>query len=182
MNKCILAILALWLTLDGASGAACPLEGYPAHVIVRITESPHYDGIHPRFAKAMAFLRRPDLAELPVGRYEIEKDNCWAMVQSCELTPFGDVQRPEVHAEFIDIQAPLDGPETYGLFHTQGRLFAPFDAARDVGFQDCKAEPVTLKPGMFAIFFPVIGGHAPCKTQESSKVQRKKLVIKLRRW
>jgi len=151
-----------------------------AFVSAPVAECARYEGMHPRFAKAFAFLKRPDLAQLPVGRYEIEKDNCWAMVQECELTPFGEVQHPEVHGTFIDIQAPLDGPETYGLADTKGRLYQPFDAQKDVGFADLKTEPLTLQPGEFVIFFPVTGGHAPCKTL-GPKTMRKKLVIKIRK-
>ena len=146
----------------------------------KIGECERYRAMNPRFRKAFAFLKRPDLATLPVGRYEIEKDNCWAMVQSCELTPFGEVQHPEMHGTFIDIQAPLDGPETYGLYDTKGKLFEPFDAAKDIGFADAKTEPLTLQPGEFAIFFPGSGAHAPCKTL-GPKTMRKKLVIKVRK-
>lgn len=139
-----------------------------------------YCAMHPRFEKALAFLKRPDLATLPVGRYEIETDNCWAMVQELELTPFGEIQHPEVHRDFIDIQAPLDGPETYGLYDTKGKLFEPFDAEKDIGFADMKTKPLTLQPGEFVIFFPGSGAHAPCKTL-GPKTMRKKLVIKVRK-
>ena len=146
----------------------------------RIDACDRYVTLHPRFGKAFEFLKRADLATLPVGRYEIEKDNCWAMVQECELTPFGDIQRPEVHRDFIDIQAPIDGSETYGLADTKGVLYQPFDEAKDIGFADVKTEPLTVQPGEFAIFFPVTGGHAPCKTL-GPKTLRRKLVIKVRK-
>jgi len=151
-----------------------------AFVVAPITESARYESLHPRFAKAMAFLRRADLAKLPVGRYEIEPDNCWAMVQEAALKPFaGETQHAEVHAAFIDIQAPLDGPETYGLAEIPAP-FQPFDAARDVSFGDIKTEPVTLAPGSFAIFMPGSGAHAPCLTT-GTPCTRRKLVIKVRK-
>lgn len=152
----------------------------PAFAWGKIADCERFRALHPRFQKAFAFLKRPDLATLPVGRYEIEKDNCWAMVQSCELTPFGDIQHPEQHGAFIDIQAPLDGPETYGLYDTKGRVIGPFDKEKDVCFADLKTDPLTLQPGEFAIFFPDSGAHAPCKTL-GPKVLRKKLVIKVRK-
>lgn len=151
-----------------------------AFVWGKIGECERYRTLHPCFPKAFAFLKRPDLATLPVGRYEIEKDNCWAMVQECNLTPFGGIQHPEIHNAFIDIQAPLDGPETYGLADTMGVLYQPFDATRDIGFADLKTKPLTLEPGQFAIFFPRSGAHAPCKTL-GLKTIRKKLVIKVRK-
>lgn len=173
-----------FISAPGAwTDTGCADEGKVAEkafVWDKIGECERYRAMHPRFQKAFAFLKRPDLATLPVGRYEIEKDNCWAMVQSCELTPFGDIQHPEQHGAFIDIQAPLDGPETYGLYDTKGRVIGPFDKEKDVCFADLKTDPLTLQPGEFAIFFPDSGAHAPCKTL-GPKVQRKKLVIKVRK-
>lgn len=159
----------------------CEMSSWSLPFVVASTdECARYERLHPRFGKAFEFLKRPDLAMLPVGRYEIETNNCWAIVQELELTPFGDIQHPEVHRDFIDIQAPLDGPETYGLYDTKGTLFEPFDAAKDIGFADAKTEPLTLRPGEFAIFFPDSGAHAPCKTLGPTTM-RKKLVIKVRK-
>lgn len=156
------------------------MEESKAFVWGKIAECGQYAALHPRFEKAFAFLKRADLATLPVGRYEIELDNCWAMVQECELKPFGDIQRTEIHSTFIDIQSPLDGPETYGLLDTKGELLQPFDAAKDCGLADLKTEPLTLQPGEFAIFFPGNGAHAPCRTT-GEKTLRRKLVIKVRK-
>ena len=110
----------------------------------------------------------------------IDGDDCWAMVQDCLLTPFGDIQKAEVHADFIDIQMPLDGPETYGLYTSDLEAFGPFDKCRDIGFADVRTQPLTLRYGEFAIFFPGSGAHAPCKTL-GPKTMRKKLVIKVRK-
>ena len=152
----------------------------PVFVRGKIAECERYAALHPRFEKAFAFMRRPDLATLPVGRYEIEKGDCWAMIQVCELKPFGEIQHPEIHGTFIDIQAPLDGPETYGVLDTKGEMFSPFNEARDIGFADRKTEPVTLQPGEFAVFFPRCCAHAPCRTL-GEKTSRRKLVIKVRK-
>ena len=146
----------------------------------RIADCGAYAPLHPHFRIAFEFLRRPDLATLPVGRYEIKPGRIWAMVQECPLTQFGDVQRPEVHHDFIDIQAPIDGPETYGLYDCMMDPFAPFDRGKDIAFADRKTKPLTLEPGEFAIFFPGNGAHAPCKTL-GDPVTRKKLVIKIRK-
>jgi len=185
LNPSVLFPLVSAALVCGCSTSMVPRADVPSSdcspfVVGSVADSVRYENLHPRFAKAFAFLHRADLKTLPVGRYEIEKDNCWAMVQEVELTPFGEIQRPEVHRDFIDIQAPLDGPETYGLADTKGRLYQPFDAQKDVGLADCKTEPLTLRPGEFVIFFPVVGGHAPCKTL-GPRMMRKKLVIKIRK-
>lgn len=186
MVKSLLTLSSIIGLLSVAVGASVlgpsvdvPLNR-PPFVIDRIESCMKYEKLHPLFEKAFSFLRRSDLAELTVGRYEIEEGNCWAIIQECRLKPFGDIQRLEVHRSFIDIQAPIDGPETYGLADTKGNLYQPFDEGKDVGFADVKTLPVTVRPGEFAIFFPVDGGHAPGKTTDLTTM-RKKIVIKVRK-
>ncbi len=145
----------------------------------RIADSALREGLHPHFAKAFAFLRRPDLAALPVGRHEIDGDDCWATVSEVDLMPFGASQRTEVHKAFIDIQSPLDGPETYGLLDLAGRELGPFDTEKDVALGQESTRPLTLVPGEYAIFMPGSGAHAPCLTL-GEPTRRKKLVIKIR--
>ena len=147
----------------------------------RIADCMQIANRHPRFAKALAFLSRPDLAALPCGRYEIDGDNCWAMVQDATLKPFGDVQRPEVHGTYIDIQAPITGAETIGLLAItpEARAKIAFDGKKDIGFFDAKTEAVTLQPGDFAVLMPPLGAHAPCRSLDGVRTIRK-LVIKIR--
>ena len=148
----------------------------------KISDSAAYERLHPRFAKAFVFLRRPDLAALPPGRHEIDGDDIWAMVQDVDVKPFGDVQRAEVHGSFIDIQSPIVGTETIGaktLTQTE-RNAIDFNEAKDVGFLSVETEPYDLKPGEFAVFMPPFGAHAPCRTREAPHRIRK-LVIKVRK-
>lgn len=148
----------------------------------RISECGRLVDRHPRYAKAFEFLSRKDLATLPNGRYEIDGDNMWAMVQDADLKPFGDVQHPEVHGTYIDIQAPITGPETIGLLSLtpEAREKVDFNAAKDIGFFDAKTEPLTLQPGEFAILVPPYGAHAPCRSLDGARKIRK-LVIKIRK-
>ena len=105
----------------------------------------------------------------------------WAMVQDADLKPFGDVQHPEVHGTYIDIQAPITGPETIGLLAItpEARAAIAFDAKKDIGFFDAKTEPATLQPGEFAVLMPPLGAHAPCRSLDGARRIRK-LVIKIR--
>ena len=84
----------------------------------------------------------------------------------------------ETHNEFIDIQIPLSGIETMG--YTPASSCTPADAAynaeKDITFFEGLAETyVTVKPGMFAIFFPQ-DGHAPGVTPEGVK----KVIVKVK--
>ena len=151
----------------------------PAHFRGRIAECARYESLHPRFAKAFAFMRRPDLADLPCGRYEIDGSNCWAMVQEASLKPHADENMYEVHRAFIDIQAPITGIETIGVTEPEPKAFDGFDVEKDYVLFRAKGEPWTLKPGEFAIFFPEKGAHAPGLSADGPRTIRK-LVIKVR--
>jgi beta-galactosidase beta subunit len=56
----------------------------------KIQEAEKFYGLHPLFPKAFEFLKRPDVADLPSGRYDIDGDRCWAMVQEVELKPLAE--------------------------------------------------------------------------------------------
>ena len=154
----------------------------PVFITGKIADSAKYESLHPRFAKAFAFMRRADLAKLKPGRYEIDGDNMWAMIQEAKLTPFGDVQRTEVHGKYIDIQAPLDGPETIGLLKLdpKERAALDFDEAKDYALFDRKTRAYTFLPGDFGVFVPPYGAHAPGKSLDGA-TRVKKLVIKVRK-
>ena len=151
----------------------------PSHVIGKIAEADKYVSLHPRFEKAFAFLKRPDLARLAAGRYEIDGDNCWATISNVVLTPLAGA-KVEAHRKYIDIQAPITGPETIGLFTMDAAHRAlPFDEAHDCVLFNAETKPVTLNPGEFAIFFPPDGAHAPGHSSDGERTIRK-VVIKVR--
>ena len=149
-----------------------------SHVRGRIAECEKHENLHPRFAKAFEFMRRPDLAELPCGRYEIDGSNCWAMVQEVVLKPFAEENKYEVHRAFIDIQAPISGSETFGVAKPDPKVFDGFDTTKDYVLFNAKGQPWTLEPGEFAIFFPENGAHAPGLSSDGPRTIRK-LVIKV---
>lgn len=161
------------------AGSALEADAAP-HLRGKIAEAAKYESLHPRFAKAFEFLRRPDLAELSCGRYEIDGSNCWAMVQKVLLKPFADENQYEVHRAFIDIQAPISGSETIGIANPDPKVFDGFNTAKDYVLFKAKGEPWTLKPGEFAIFFPGNGAHAPGLSSDGPRTIRK-LVIKVRK-
>lgn len=164
-------VLAVMLPLAG---------GESAHIKAKIADCDRYAALNPHFAKAFAFLKRGDLASLKPGRYEIDGDNCWAMVPEVKLTPFADGVKVEAHRKYIDIQSPLTGEETIGEVAMDEKLRAlPFNEEKDFVLFDAPSRPVTLKPGEFAIYFPPDGAHAPGHCEGEARTIRK-LVIKVR--
>ncbi len=122
----------------------------------------NYRALHPRFADAIAFLRRTDLHSLPDGKIILEEDRLVATV----MRAFGrkaDDALLEAHRRFIDIQVLLEGAETIGwkAAATCRDAVAPFDEEKDiVFFRDAPASFVSLHPADFALFFPR-DAHAP---------------------
>ena len=78
----------------------------------------------------------------------------------------------------IDIQIPLSGTEIMGYTAAKDCIpaDAPYNAEKDITFFEGLAETyITVKPGMFAIFFPQ-DGHAPGITPEGVK----KVIVKVK--
>jgi YhcH/YjgK/YiaL family protein len=76
----------------------------------------------------------------------------------------------------LDIQIPLDAPETYGYIPLKDMPEQEYNAEKDVTkYPGVEAQSyVTCYPGMFAIFFPQ-DGHQPCI---SDAPQIKKAIFK----
>ena len=150
-----------------------------SHLIGKLAESERFYEYHPLFPKAFEFLKRPDLAELQPGRYDIDGDKCWASVQEVELKPLAE-RKLETHRKYIDIQSPLTGPECIGLAKMSAEALAlPFDEEKDFVLYEGESNPVTLTPGEFAIFFPPHDAHAPCCATENGPENIKKVVVKI---
>ena len=155
----------------------CEMER--SHLKGKTSESARFYGLHPLFPKAFGFLNRSDIADLPLGRYDIDGDRCWASIQEVELRPRSE-RRLETHRKFIDIQAPLTGPEDIGLAEMTAEAQAlPFDEEKDFVLYDGESSPVTLVPGEFIIFFPPLDAHAPCCMAPNGPERIKKVVIKI---
>lgn len=149
------------------------------HLVAKIEDCARYEALNPHFGKAFEFLCRSDLADLKPGRYEIDGDNCWAIVADATLTPLTGA-KVEAHHKYIDIQAPITGSETFGLFvMDESHRALPFDEKADCVLFDIKTIPVTIKPGEFAIFFPPNGAHAPGHSLDGERTIRK-LIIKVK--
>ena len=132
-----------------------------------LSDTSAFEARDPRFAKAFEFLRRPDLAELPDGRYEIDGDEIFAMVSSPALKPYG-TGKTESHRKYIDIHYPINGREVIGLHTlTEAELALPFDTEKDFVLFDSETEPVEIGPGEFLVCYPPLDGHAPCGTREN---------------
>lgn len=149
------------------------------HLTGKIAESEKFSGLHPLFPKAFEFLKRPDLAELQPGRYDIDGDRCWASVMEVDLGPISE-RKLEAHRKYIDIQAPLTGAECIGIAKMSAEAQAlPFDEEKDFVLYGGESKPLVLEPGEFAVFFPPLDAHAPCCETVGGPGRIKKVVVKI---
>ena len=126
-------------------------------MILDILENAHlYTSMNPRFAKAIEFLRRPDLKELTVDTYEIDGKRIYAMVAK---DPGREKEKAllEAHNKYVDIQLVLDGTDTMGWKPRSAckQPTSDYDSEKDVQlFKDAPDTWLATHSGAFAIFFP----------------------------
>jgi biofilm protein TabA len=121
-----------------------------------------YVGLHPAFARAFAFLSRPDLVSLAPGRHVIDGDLLYVSIDHKEGRS-REGARLESHRRYIDIQLTIEGGEEIGWLPLSACAapVAAFDETRDIRFyDDCPTTWLSVPPGRFAIFFPD-DAHAP---------------------
>jgi len=121
-----------------------------------------YEAMNPYFKDVVDFLKKNDLNKLEPGKYQIKGGDLYVNITSAKgRTP--DAAVLETHRKMIDIQIPLDGPETFGYTPLCRLPEVEYNAEKDITkYGDLMAESfVDCQPGMFAIFFPQ-DGHAPC--------------------
>jgi YhcH/YjgK/YiaL family protein len=108
------------------------------------------------FSKAIEFLFRPDLNELPTGKYEIDGDRVYAIVAKDPGRKEEDALL-EIHRKYIDIQVVLAGTDNMG-WRSKSSCEKPsgeYHNDSDVQFFEDDPEAFfSVKRGRFVIFFP----------------------------
>jgi len=126
-------------------------------MILDVLENAHrYLALHREFAKVFEFLRRPDLKEMPVGKYEIDGDRVYAMVSENAGRRKEDALL-ETHEKYIDIQFVLAGVDDMGWKPKSSckKPTGKYDQKNDEQiFTDEPDAWLSVKSGAFAIFFP----------------------------
>lgn len=136
----------------------------------------HYQTLNTGFAKAIEFLSRPDLKELPVDTYEIDGKRIYAMISKDSGRKKEDALL-EAHEKYVDIQVVLDGTDTMGWKPKSAcqHPTSDYDSEKDVIlFKDEPDAWLATGSGAFAIFFPE-DAHMPL----ISSGQLHKVVIKI---
>ena len=153
---------------------------YPEHdkmILDLLAHASRYTTLLPGLSDAFAFVQRPDAGQLPDGRYPIDGDRVFALVQTYETKPVTD-GFPEAHRRYADVQVVIAGTEWFGYAPlTDQPIHIPYDADRDILFVRGETPLYRLVPGAFALFFPH-DAHLPSRTLTTPERVRK-IVIKI---
>ena len=146
-------------------------------IIDIIENSELYKSLHSRFTKAFAFISKTNFSKLDDGKYEIENEDIFAMVQEYNTKDKKDAKL-EAHRKYIDIQYIHSGVELIGVATFKDQVPITDDTVKDIAFYKGDASFIKLEAGMFAIFFPD-DLHMP-GIREAQSVKVKKVVVKVR--
>ncbi len=138
-----------------------------------------YTSVNSNFTKAFEFIQNYMSNSIPVGRYDIEGTDVFALVQSYESQPQSE-KKAEAHKKYIDIQFVASGKEIIYWSNIDGMVDSiPYNEEKDiVFFKEREGTPVKLEGGSFAILFPE-DVHTPgCIWGEASNIN--KIVIKIK--
>jgi biofilm protein TabA len=131
--------------------------------------------------RGLEYLAKTDFSKVEAGRYEIEGEAIFALVQEYRPEPKGE-KKPEAHRKYIDIQYIAQGAEIigYGLESPADEVSEDRLAEKDVLlFKSVQGEmDLILTQGMYAVLFPQDIHRPGCHCGEGGNV--KKVVLKIR--
>lgn len=150
-------------------------------MILASTNAKKANFVYPEaIVKALDFLTKPETATLPVGRYEIDGDNIYVLIQDQTTAPV-DKKKAESHRNYIDIQYLFSGEEVQGYAPlTDESVIAEEPEGKDNIFYNPVANEqfVTLKPGDYTIYFTNDIHRPNCTMGESVNIH--KAVVKIK--
>lgn len=139
-----------------------------------------YKGLSANLDKALDIVAAENFADKENGRYEIEGDDIFYMVQEYQTRPIAQ-GRLEAHRKYIDIQIIVEGSEIIGIENLNSHAEeTAYDDKSDIIFYE-KTDVMTklnISIGRFAVLFPD-DLHMPCVT-ESLPAPVKKVVFKVK--
>jgi biofilm protein TabA len=133
-------------------------------------------------ARALDALQAEDLAAKAPGRYAIDGDRIFFLLQEITTKPLADT-RAEIHRAYADVQVVLSGHERYGVAPGDARVSPVEDrlAKDDIAFLPPPASEnfFDLQDGMFVVFLPGEVHRPGCAAGQPAPVR--KVVIKIHR-
>lgn len=138
-----------------------------------------YRNIKPGITRALDYLRQTDFTNVANGKYELDGDKLFAMVQRYPTRADSDAVW-ESHRKYIDVQYIGQGEERFGYvpLNEAPAITMPYSDEKDVIFYAPGTSSLPLKSGQFAVFFPH-DIHAPCLRYGDQPSDVMKVVVKV---
>ena len=137
----------------------------------------NYKGLG-RVYDALKFLSETDFSKIELGRYELDGDNIFYMVQSYDTDP--DKTISEAHKKYIDIQYMVEGEEIIGVADiSEDKELTEAKEENDVWFYNCKTEPLVLSAGKYMVLYPN-DLHCPGVATNGTALTCRKVVVKVK--
>jgi biofilm protein TabA len=136
----------------------------------------------PLIQKAMDYLLKTDFSSMENGKYEIDGDRIFALLQETG-TEAKALRKPESHNRYTDIQYLISGEETIVYASRDGAVVSEQLDDKDLFFYE-KVGPETdliLHPGMYAVFYPQEIHRPCCLVSASGRIRKVVLKIDLSR-
>ena len=134
-------------------------------IVDRLKNAHLYQGLGPNLTTAFDYLATHDFAAMESGRYDLDGDRVYALVQRYDTKP-REQGVWEAHRRYIDVQFVASGIETLGWTNLVNlKVTQPYAEAKDVVLLAGSGDFVTAQAGDFLVFFPD-DAHMPCLVHE----------------
>ncbi len=143
-------------------------------IIDKLSNAKLYEGLHPRLKKGLQYLQENDLNALAPGKYEIEGDKVFVLIQEYETKQIEE-GRYESHYQYTDIQCMVQGEEKMGYTTLDNVKLAEEIKENDIMFYEGEGDLFLVQAGSFAIFTPQ-DAHMPAICIDQPKKIKKALI------
>ena len=147
-------------------------------VFDRIANARQYANLGPRLKMALDALAAGELAKKAPGRYDLDGDNVFALVQEYTTRTRAE-GKWEAHRKYIDVQFCAKGVELMGYANLNDlKITENYNEKDDYLLAEGDGSFVTLRESMFTILYPH-DAHMPCQAAGNPSPV-KKIVIKVK--
>lgn len=146
-------------------------------VFDKIKNAKLYFPLGEKIQKALQYLTETNFSTIEPGKYEIDGENIFALVQEYNTKPLS-AGKWEAHRKYIDIQYIASGREKIGVSEFEKVIIIEdYNEDKDYAFYKGDGNYLLVDEGYFTIFYPT-DVHMPGLSINIPK-QVKKIVVKV---
>lgn len=149
-------------------------------IVDKIENANAYADLSEQLTIALQILLDTNFDKKENGRYDIDGDNIYYLVQRYSTEP-AENRRLEAHRKYIDIQFLAAGTEIMAYCPLENlEIETPYNSEKDIIFykKSDKISRITLTPGLFAVLYPQDVHMPKCQLDTPSDVL--KVVVKVK--